>query len=86
MRAIQKGLNYVHNHSDKEVAKAIINQFPDTSLEDITKVVERYRSIDAWPKNTTFKEESFNHLQKIMKAYGELDKDVSFKELTFDLK
>ncbi len=86
VKAIQKGINYVHNHSDEEVAKAIINQFPDTSLEDITKVVKRYRSIDAWPKETTFKEESFNHLQKIMKAYGELEENVPFDQLTYQVK
>ena len=46
-KAIQKGIDYVHNHTDGEVAKAIIDQFPDTSLEDIAKVVKRYRDIEA---------------------------------------
>ena len=36
--AIQRGLDFVHSHSDLEVAKAIINQFPDTSLSDLEKV------------------------------------------------
>ena len=30
--AIQKGLDYVHNSSDEEVANAILSFFPDTSL------------------------------------------------------
>ncbi len=85
-KAIQKGIDYVYNHSDIEVAKAIVNQFPDTSLKDITQVVKRYRKIEAWPKTTTFKEKSFNHLQKIMKAYGELDKNVSFDKLTYQVQ
>lgn len=86
VKATQKGLDYVHSHSDKDVAKAILNQFPDTSLEDITKVVKRYRDIEAWPKTTTFKEESFEHLQKIMKASGELDSFVPFDKLTYQVK
>ena len=52
--AIQKGLDYVHTHSDKEVAQTILKQFPDTSLNDLEKVIARYRSIEAWPKTTKF--------------------------------
>ncbi len=82
-KAIQKGLDFVHNSSDEEVAKAILAQFPDTSLKDLTEVISRYREIDAWPETTEFKEESFNHLQEIMQAAGELDSKVSFTELTY---
>ena len=82
-KAIQKGLDYVHNHSDEEVAKAIINQFPDTSLEDIAKVVKRYRDIDAWPETTNFSEDSFNHLQDIMIDYGAITEKVPYDELMY---
>ena len=82
-KAVQKGLDYVQNHTDEEVAKAIINQFPDTSLEDITKVVKRYRDIDAWPETTEFSEDSFNHLQDIMLDYGAIDEKVPYEELIY---
>ena len=81
--AIQKGLDFVHQHSDEEVAKAILNQFPDTSLKDVTKVVSRYRQIEAWPTTTEFKEESFNHLQEIMQAAKELDTKVPYQVLIY---
>lgn len=80
-KAIQKGLDYVHNHSDEEVAKAILNQFPDTSLQDITKVVKRYRDIEAWPKTTDFSKDSFNHLQDIMIDNGAIDTKVPYNKL-----
>ena len=80
-KAIQKGLDFVHNSSDKEVAKAIIEYFPDTKLEDLEQVIKRYRSVDTWPKTTTFKKESFNHLQDIMIKAKELDKKVKYKDL-----
>ncbi len=83
-KAIQKGLDFVHEKSDEEVAKAILNQFPDTSLDDLTKVVARYRSIDAWPKTTEFTEESFNHLQDIMINAKELDSKVPFSDLMYE--
>lgn len=82
-KAVQKGLDYVQSHTDEEVAKAIINQFPDTSLEDITKVVKRYRDIDAWPETTEFSEDSFNHLQDIMLDYGAIDEKVPYEELIY---
>lgn len=85
-KAIQKGLDFVHNSSDKEVAKAILSQFPDTSLNDLEKVVARYRKIDAWPKTTKFSEESFNHLQDIMIDNGVLNNKVSYDKLIYNEK
>jgi len=82
-RAIQKGLDYVHNHSDEEVAEAMLEFFPDTSLNDLTDVVKRYREVEAWPKTTNFSEESFYHLQEIMKASGELEDTVSYQDLIY---
>lgn len=82
-RAIQKGLDYVHQHSDADIAKAIVNQFPDTSLSTIEKAVHSYQEIDAWPTTTEFSEKSFNHLQDIMIDYGIIDKKVPYSKLTY---
>ena len=67
----------------EEVAKAIVDQFPDTSVKDIAKVVKRYRDIDAWPKTTEFSEDSFNHLQDIMIDYGAIDEKVPYAKLMY---
>jgi len=84
-RAVQKGLDYVHSHSDEEVAKTILSFFPDTSLNDLTEVVGRYREINAWPTTTSFTEESFNHLQNIMIDAGELEEKVPYSELSYPI-
>ncbi len=84
VKAIQKGIDFVHNSSDKKVAEAIIDQFPDTSLDDLTKIVKRYRSIDAWPDNTKFTGEEFDHLQDIMINAKELDSKVPFSDLMYE--
>lgn len=84
-RAVQKGLDYVHSHSDEEVAKTILSFFPDTSLNDLTEVVRRYREINAWPTTTSFTEESFNHLQDIMIDAGELEEKVPYSELSYQI-
>lgn len=84
-RAVQKGLDYVHSHSDEEVAKTILSFFPDTSLNDLTEVVGRYREINAWPTTTSFTEESFNHLQDIMIDAGELEEKVPYSGLSYPI-
>ena len=82
-KAIQKGLDFVHNSSNEEIAKSIKDFFPDTSLEDLISVIDRYKKIDAWPNTTEFKEESFNHLQDIMINANELDERVPYNELIY---
>ena len=83
-KAIQKGIDFVHNSSDEKIAEAIVDQFPDTSLDDLTKIVKRYRSIDAWPDNTEFTREEFDHLQDIMINAKELDSKVPFSDLMYE--
>ena len=85
-KAIQKGLDFVHNHTDLEVAKVILNQFPDTSLNDLEEAIKRYRENDTWPKTTKFTKESFDHLQEIMIDYGALDKKVPYSKLIYNEK
>ena len=80
-KAIQKGLDFVKENSDLEVAKSIIEFFPDTKLEDLEKIIKRYRSIDAWAENTTFTRKSFDHLQDIMIAAGAIDKKVDYNKI-----
>lgn len=82
--AIQKGLDFVHSHSDLEVAEAISKQFPDSSLEDLEKVIARYRKIEAWPVDVNFSEESFDRLQMIMLDYGAIDKKVPYDKMIFN--
>ncbi len=84
-KAIQKGLDYVHSHTDIEIAKTILKQFPDTSLNDLQSAIHRYRMNDTWPKTTNFTRESFDHLQDIMIDYGELDKKVDYDKLIYSI-
>lgn len=80
-KGIQKGLDYVYSHTDAEVAEVLLDYFPDTSLNDLTEIVKRYRNIDSWFKTTYIEEENFNHIQKIMESAGELDKKAPFSKL-----
>ncbi len=81
VRAIQKGQDYVNNHSAEEIAELLVDFFPDTSKEDITKVVQRYKDIDAYAATTEFTEESFMLLQEIVKEAGELTDFAPYDKL-----
>lgn len=80
-KAIQKGLDYVKSHTDKEVAKAIKEHFPDTKVNDIEKIVKKYRDIDAWKESTKITKQEFNHIQEIIKNAGKLEKHAPYSKL-----
>jgi len=79
--AINKGLEYVKNHNEEDVAKTIINQFNDTSLNDLITIIKRYKDNDAWLDNTFITEKSFKNLQDIMINANLLDKYVDYNDL-----
>jgi len=79
--AIQKGLDYVFTHTDKEVAEVITSYFPDTSMNDLTEVIKRYRDADSWYRTTYITEEGFDRVQDIMDNSGKLDKKAPYEKL-----
>lgn len=82
-KAIDKGLKFVEDNTPEEIAKCIIDFFPDTAMNDLVKIVKRYKDGDAWRENITINEQEFKHIQDIMIASNELDKYVEYKDLIF---
>lgn len=80
-KAIQKGLDFVHNKSEEEIAKVIIDYFPDTSMEDLIKIIKRYKDSDSWYKTTYIEKSDFEHVKEIMKSAGALEKDAPYDKL-----
>ena len=85
-KAIEKGLRFVHENNSETIANQILEFFPDTSLNDLTKAIEAYKQNETWPNNTTFTEESWNHLQEIIVEAGQLNKDktVNYSDLIYE--
>lgn len=71
--AIAKALKWVQEHDAAETAAVIAPQFPDTSVETLTSVVERYKEIDAWNDTPVMKQEALERLESVMETAGELD-------------
>ena len=80
-KAIQKGLDYVHNESSEKIAEVIIDYFPDTSMNDLVSIVNRYKSIDSWFDTTKISEKDFEHVEEIAETAGELTKRAPYDKL-----
>lgn len=78
---LQKGMDYVRNHTPEEIAKVIAPQFAETDLADITTIVTRYYEQDTWKDNLIFEKKSFELLQDILAEAGELETRVPYEEL-----
>ena len=79
--ALQKGMDYVQNHSPEEIALVISPQFPETDMDTLTTIVKRYYDQDTWKENLVFEKDSFELLQDILESAGELEKRVDYEQL-----
>ncbi len=79
--ALQKGMDYVNSHTAEEIAAVIAPQFPETDLETVTTIVNRYLTQDTWKSDLIFTEEAFLLLQNILEEAGELPERVPYEEL-----
>ena len=80
-KALNEGLKFVAENNDEKIAKAIVKQFPDSSLNDVIKIVKRYKDSDSWLTSPYISEESFKNLQDIMINAKQLDDYVPYDKL-----
>lgn len=71
--AVAKGQVWVQEHTAAEIAEAIADQFPDTKVEVLTTVAQRYKDIDAWNATPVMEQEALERLETVMETAGELD-------------
>lgn len=81
VKAINKGLKYVSDNSSEKIANAIINQFPDTSINDLISIIDRYKDADSWLSTTNISKESFVNLEDIMIESNQLKEYVNYEDL-----
>lgn len=79
--AINKGLEYTKNNNSNDIAKIIIDLFPDTSIEDLSIIIDRYKKADSWLDNTFISEDIFKNLEDMMIDSKLLKEYVPYKDL-----
>ena len=82
-KAVDKGLKYVYSHDTNEIAKIMLDYFPDTTLSDMEMIVDRYKNGEAWKRNITISLDEWNHIQEIIESAGELDKYAPYDKLIY---
>lgn len=81
VKSINEGLKFVKDNKADVIAETIIGEFPDTSINDLITIIDRYKEADSWLSTPYISEDSFNNLVKIMIESGELDDSVSYEDL-----
>ena len=81
--AIAKGQKWVQEHTPQEIAASIAHQFPDTDVNVLATVAQRYKEIDAWNTTPVMEQEALERLETVMEQAGELKRSdwVVFEEL-----
>ena len=79
--AINKAIKYTLENESLTVAENIINQFPDTNVNDLALMIERYKEYDCWLENTFINEEIFTNLEDFLIEFDLLKTYVPYKDL-----
>lgn len=79
--ALQKGMDYVQSHTPAQIAEVIAPQFPETDMETLTTIINRYYEQDTWKDNLVFEKDAFDLLQNILEEAKVLEKRVPYEDL-----
>lgn len=79
--ALQKGMDYVQEHSAEEIAKCIAPQFAETESDTLTAIVARYQEQDTWKEDLIFHKDAFDLLQNILEDSDVLKERVPYETL-----
>ena len=79
--AIYKGQKWVESHTAKEIAEKIVDFFPDTDVDTLGALIQKYKDIDAWSKTPVLTEEAFEKLQDVIQEAGELEKRADYTKV-----
>ena len=79
--AIYEGMVWVQEHTSKEVAEAILPQFPDSDVEFLATVVQNYKDQDTWKPDLVLAEDGYNRMIDIIKTAGELEEGAPYDKV-----
>ena len=80
-KALNKGIKYTLENDETEIAKVILKQFPDSSLNDLSVIIKRYKDYDCFLDSTYISEKSFENLEDIMIDNDLLKSYVPYSDL-----
>lgn len=85
-RSINQGLDYVKNHSAREIAEVISKQFPDTSINDLELMIQNYKDADTWLYDSNTSKRNFKNLEDLLIKNKLITKYVPFNKLVINFE
>lgn len=79
--AINKGIKYTLENDSLIVSKDIINLFPDTKLDDLKEMIDRYKEYDCWLSNPYVSEKLFTNLEDFLIDFKLIKNYVPYEDL-----
>ncbi len=76
-KALNKGLKFVQENDEIEIANSIQKQFPDLSFNDLTQIVKRYKNADSWYEKTYVNKDDYDRLLDIMMYGKTIDEKIN---------
>ena len=76
-KALNKGLKFVQENDEIEIANSIQKQFPDLSFNDLTQIVKRYKNADSWYEKTYVNKGDYDRLLDIMMYGKTIDEKIN---------
>ncbi len=80
-KALKKGIDFTFNNDGNTIAESIQNQFSDTSIEDLSVMIERYKESDAWLTTPFVEEDFYNTLINLLEENGLINETVYYKDM-----
>lgn len=79
--AIYKAQLWTQSHTALEIAEIIAPHFKENTLEEIEKIVDRYKAQETWALNPIFEKESLDLIENILKTSNQLSASVPYEKL-----
>ncbi len=79
--ALYEAMVWVDEHSAMEVAQVIAPQFPDSEVDFLAQIVQKYKDLNAWNPDLVLGEDGYNRLIDIMKLAGEIEEGAPYEKI-----
>ena len=80
-KAIAKGIEYTMNNDSRVVAEDIIAQFPDTDVDELALMIDRYKEYDCFLTTPFVSEEIFTNLEDFLIDFELIEDYVPYNDL-----
>jgi len=70
LRAIERAYNFIETSTPDAVATALLPSFDGNTIAELSAAVRQYLAIQAWARDMTMSEESFDNLMAVMLNAG----------------